>query len=155
MYKRKSPRKTFVLLNIWFAALGLLVTLEMLFLGVDVTLILLLIMAVMLIALNCFMYFGTPKIQFASLQKMQGVKNEFTFCEDVIKVSSHGEFCHSEAELQYSLIPKVMETSRYLFIYQDKIQAFIVDKSTIINGTIEDVREKLLPFAKKYIICKY
>lgn len=156
VYKKKRPRRYFVFMNIWIAVLELLILVEMLAFGADGMMIVLFIAMAMLIIANCLMYFAAPKIQFASLQKMQGIKNEFTFCEDVIKVSSHGEFCHSETELQYSLIPKVMETSKYLFIYQSKAQAFIVDKSTIANGTIDDVRSKLLPFVKKkYILCKY
>ena len=49
-----------------------------------------------------------------------------------------------------------METSKYFFIYPTNSQVFIVDKSTIVGGAAEDIRNKLSSFVgNKYIICKY
>ena len=39
---------------------------------------------------------------------------------------------------------------------QTNIQVFVVDKSTIEGGTVEEIRNKLSAFVKdKYILCKY
>jgi len=97
-----------------------------------------------------------PKTSYAALKHMKNVVNEYVFCDEVIKMKSKGELYEGEAELKYPLIPKVMETSEYLFIYQSNNQVFIVEKSTITCGTIDDLRNKLRQFVKnKYIICKY
>lgn len=155
VYKKKNPQKAFIVRNICSAILVLLILVGMC-LGVDTTPIVLLMVAAVIIALNCFLHFGIARIQFKALHKMKNLENEYTFYEDVLKVSSKAEEYNGEAELKYSLIPKVMETSKYLFVFQNNNQVLIVDKSTIINGTINDIREKLIQFVKdKYIICKY
>ena len=155
-YKRKNPRKSFVFTNIWCVVLVLLLMIEMMFFDVDIQLVVLLVVAAILVVVNCFMYCISPKIQFKALHNLQNMENEYTFYSDSIKVISKNKDYNGEAEIKYSVVPKVMETSKYVFIYQSKNQVFIVDKSTITNGTINDIRNILIPFVKnKYIICKY
>lgn len=58
--------------------------------------------------------------------------------------------------IEYSILFKVMETSEYFFVFIQKQQVFLVDKSTVQGGTIEDVREVIKnALGKQYIICKY
>lgn len=155
IYKRKDPRKAFVFMNVWCIALVLLIVMEMISFGVDGQLMMLLILAIVLALFNFYLYFGYAKIQYNALQHMKNTENTYTFCEDLIKVSSKGAQYNGEAELKYSMIPKVMETSKYLFIFQSKNQSFIVDKSTIVNGTVDEIRMKLVQSSKaKYIICR-
>lgn len=50
----------------------------------------------------------------------------------------------------------ILYTSDYFFLYQNNNQVFLVDKSTIEGGRIDDIRNKLSSFVKdKYIVCKY
>ncbi len=58
--------------------------------------------------------------------------------------------------MEYSLFTKVYETSDYFFLYQTNNQVFLVDKSTVEGGSVDDIRNKLSSFVKdKYYICKY
>lgn len=156
MYRIMKPQTAFITTIIMGTLVLLLEILTGVFWGLDMISIGFLIFAVLLICLNCFLYFGIPRIQYNALDKMKMMENEYTFCDDVIKVSSKSEEYNAEGELKYSMIPKVKETSKYLFVFQTENQVFVVDKSTITNGTINDIREKLNPFVKKkYIICKY
>ena len=87
---------------------------------------------------------------------MQNVENEYIFCDNVLKTFTKSQQYNGEAEIEYSLFVKVYETTRYLFLYQTNNQVFVVNKSTIEGGTIEDIRHKLTAYVKdKYIICKY
>ena len=49
-----------------------------------------------------------------------------------------------------------IKISDYFFLYQTNNQAFLVDKSTVEGGSVDDIRNKLSSFVKdKYYICKY
>ena len=87
---------------------------------------------------------------------MQNVENQYIFCDDVLKTFTKSQEYNGEAEIEYSLFVKLYETSKYLFLYQTNNQVFIVDKSTIEGGTVEEIRNKLSAFVKdKYFLCKY
>ena len=155
IYKRDNPKAAFYFLNILTAIMILAIIWLMQF-SVDSKAISLLILYVFIFLFNCFLYVVFPKVQYRALDKMKGVENEYTFCDDGISITSKHELYNGAAELKYAMIPKVMETSEYLFIYQSKNQVFIVDKSTITGGSIEQIRQKLIPHVKKkYIVCKY
>ena len=110
----------------------------------------------LLYALNFLLYSWLPKIQYKSLKKAQNMENSYIFCDDVIKISSNNELYQGEATLDYGFIVKVMETTKHFFIYQHQNQAYIVDKSTVTDGTVEELKEKLKQSIKgKYIVCKY
>lgn len=156
MFGRKKPKNSFMRNNIMFACLLMLLMIEMIIFGVDVQLIVLLILDALLFAFNCFIYFIMPKIQFNALQQMKNIENHYIFSDDIITVTSKNENYTGETQLNYSIICKVIENSKYVYIFHNKNQVFMVDKSSIVNGTMEDIKAKILPFVKnKYIICKY
>ena len=102
------------------------------------------------------MYFGLPNIRYKSLAKMKDAENEYIFCDNSLKTFTKSETYNGEAEIEYSIFVKVYETSDYFFLYQNNNQVFLVDKSTIEGGRIDDIRNKLSSFVKdKYIVCKY
>lgn len=156
VYKKKNPQKAFIWMNIWCIGLVLLFLTEIVLFGPDRRSIMLISVAIMLILLNFYLYFWFAKIQYNALHLMKNTENTYFFRENHIKVFSVGAQYSGEAELQYSMIPKVMETQKYLFIFQSKNQAYVVDKTTIVNGTIEDIRAKLHQASNaKYILCRY
>ena len=62
----------------------------------------------------------------------------------------------SQTEIYYYALVKVYETSKYLLLFTSKAKAFIVDKSTIENGAVDEVRGKISAVLKeKYYICSY
>ena len=101
-----------------------------------------------------YIYWGVPKIRYKALGKLQNLENEFIFGDETMKIINRSEEYTGQGEIKYSIIPKVMETPKYIFIYQDLRSVYIIDKSTITNGTIEDIRAKLAQYVpqKKYII---
>ena len=154
LFKKANPKKRFLTWSIISGILAVIIILEMIIFS-DAMLIELLCVAVILFLL-CYLYFLLPKIRYKALAKMKDVENEYIFCDNVLKTFTKSQEYNGEAEIEYSLFVKVYETSRYLFLYQTNNQVFIVDKFSIENGTVEDIRNKLSAFAKdKYIICKY
>lgn len=156
MYRRVKPKTAFITTMIMGAIILGLETFNGICWGVEAVSIISVMIVIVLVGLTCFMYLGFPKIQYKALGKMKNVENEYIFCDEVIKVSSRSEEYKGEGEHKYSMIPKVTETSKYLLIYQSKNQAFLVEKATITNGTIDDIREKLIQYVKKkYIVCRF
>lgn len=156
MYRKYKPINYLIFMCISCILLIVSIILSMMHFGVDVTFSLLLIVSVYLLFLNCFRFFAIPKKQYKSLKNMQNTETEFTFYDDCIRTTTQNVNYSGQSETRYEAIPKVIETSEYLFIYQTQRHVFIVDKSTITNGTIDDIREKLIPIVKKkYITCKY
>ena len=156
MYKKSDPRKRLIFWSTAFAIIFIIIILEIIAFGFDTTLAVLLGVEIFGLLLIYFWYFIIPKIQYKSLAKMQNVENQYIFCDDVLKTFTKSQEYNGEAEIEYSLFVKLYETSKYLFLYQTNNQVFIVDKSTIEGGTVEEIRNKLSAFVKdKYFLCKY
>ena len=156
MFKKADPKKRLIFWFVAFAILFVVIILEIVAFGFDTTLAVLLGVEIFGLLLIYFWYFIIPKIQYKSLAKMQNVENQYIFCDDVLKTFTKSQEYNGEAEIEYSLFVKVYETSKYFFMYQTNNQVFIVDKSTIEGGTVEEIRNKLSAFVKdKYILCKY
>lgn len=155
-FKKFNPKKTVITRIILCFVLLLIIAAEPIAFGFDVFSIIFIVVDLLVISIDCFMYFGFPKIQYKALAKMKDAENEFVFCDNVIKVFSKSQEYNGEAEFEYSLLVKVYETSRHLFLYQTNNHVYIVDKSTIEGGTVDEIRNKLFAFVNdKYILCKY
>ena len=154
-FKKSNPKKRIILYNIITSVLLAIVILEFVFFGPDMTLYLLLLTVLLLGFLENFLYFILPKISFKKMSTFRNAENEFVFCDDVLKISSKTKEYSGEGQIEYTALVKVYETSRYFFLLQTERQTYIVDKSTIENGTAEDIRNKLISKIEKYIICKY
>ena len=116
----------------------------------------LLLVVIAVLALECFLYFLYPRIQYNAAANLKNVENVYLFCDDVLKISSKGNLYNGESEIGYSFFVKAFETSRYFFLFQTKRQVFVIDKNTIEGGTAADIRNQLASRIKgKYIICRY
>ena len=156
MFKKANPKNRMIFWSVAFAVLFAIIILEIIAFGMDSILLVLLGVEMLWFMLMCFWYFTIPRIQFKALAKMKDTENEYVFCDGVLKTFTKGKEYNGEAEIEYSLFVKVYETSKYFFMYQTNNQVFIVDKSTIEGGTVEEIRNKLSAFVKdKYILCKY
>ena len=155
LFKRANPKKRFLTWSIISTLLVVIIVLEMIIFS-DTTLIELLCVAVVLFLFECYLYFLLPKVRYKALAKMKNAENEYTFCDTFLKTFTKNQEYNGEAEIEYSLFVKVYETTKYLFLYQTNNQVFIVDKSTIEGGTVDEIRSILSTFTKdKYVICKY
>lgn len=156
MFKKANPKKRMVFWTIIYAIVLASITLELIYFGMDSTLYVPLCVGILGIALIYFWYFFTPKIQYNALAKLKDVENEYIFCDNIFKAVTKSKEYTGEAEIEYSLFVRVYETSKYIFMYKTNNQAFLVDKSTITDGTIEEIKNKLQSYLKdKYVICKY
>lgn len=148
-YKKRDPKKSFQISMIFWGIMAVFAVLAL-------PEMLLAFLVVLGIFLNLFQYFLLPKMQYRLLAKLKGTENEFIFGEESFRVLSHTEAYQGEAEIRYELIAKVIENSRYFFIYQTNNQVYAVDKETITGGSAEDIRKCMEPgLGKKYMICKY
>lgn len=102
------------------------------------------------------MYFLLPKIRYNSFARMKDITNEYTFCDEVLMITTKAAEYNGQGEIKYSLIVKVYETTKYFFIFQNKSQVLMIDKSTIVGGTADEIREKIQgAMSRKYIVCNY
>lgn len=90
-----------------------------------------------------------------TLSYLNGTRQEYVFTDDEITATMSGAELSGTSRLKYSAVFKVMETSKYFFIYQASNSAYIIDKSTLSGGTAEELRAKFSPLGQKYIVCKY
>lgn len=156
MFKRADPKKRMIFWSIAYAILTAVVILEMIVFGFDTILMVVLGCGLLSYLLLCYLYFLLPKIQYNSLAKMKNIVNEYTFLDDKINIVTKSDQYNGMGEIKYSLIVKVMETSKYFFVYQNNAQVFAVDKSTVVGGTTMEIRDKLSScIGDKYIICNY
>lgn len=97
------------------------------------------------------------KRQYKMMGKFQEQVNYYLFRDNDFTASSktvNGEY-NAQAVINYTFPVKVIETDFYLYIYTSKNAAHIIDKRTIENGTIDNIRCKLMPLlGKKYKITR-
>ena len=156
VFKKRDPKKQMVIRAVVFSAALILAVLCFVLLQNFVLFAAWLAIDVFYIFLYCFLYFVFPKKSYESLANLKEAENEYVFCDDALKVSTVGTEYHGDAKIEYSLLVKAFESSKYFFLYQTKNQILIVDKSTIEGGTAEELRNKLSAVLRdKYSICRY
>jgi len=156
LFRKSNPLKkmaTYCLISVLLVAVLLL---EMFLLGPDVVPVVLLIVSILMLLLELYMYFVFPRIRYNALGQMKGAVHEFVFQDDSFQVSTSDNGYKGESHIDYDVLFKVIETSNYLYIFQNKTQALIVDKSTISGGTYLELRQVLQPIlGERYVIYKY
>lgn len=154
-YKKSNPKKVVAARAIVYILLAVLNFAVIHFSGMQIGYGLILI-GVVLLLLDLFMYFVMPRIQYNSMSKMKDVGNDYVFYDEEFTATTVSEHFSGQDVMKYSLIEKTFETGKYFFIYVNKRQIFVVDKATVEGGAAEDIREKLSSvLGKKYIRCKY
>lgn len=102
-------------------------------------------------------YIVVPRAGFKKLTAVQGiVTNSFEFDEDSIKVESSSEKINSTGDFKYTALIKALETSEYIFLFINHNSAFVIKKTGIEGGRVEEVRNAVQSaLGKKYKIAKY
>ncbi|MBQ3518923.1 MAG: YcxB family protein [Clostridia bacterium] len=160
IFKKKSPqkemRKNFILTGV---AVVVAVFAFLLSDSMDLPSKFLLGLVVGLVAcvvLLAVLLFAMPKYQYNALEKMKDAVNNFAFYDDSIHIVLSAQEYNGETDMQYSMIFKVGETKRYFFIYQNKTQVFVVDKSTFADNEHQQVAQRLQAvLGEKYVLCDY
>ena len=149
--------------NMWLRYLvaGLLLILtvaSMLFFCVEVDRVFLALLSlalslVLLPPLFCVLFL--PRIKFRTLGERQGMRTRLRFCDSCVKVANDRDNFQTEADLPYLLIINAYETSRYIFLFINTVNAFIVDKTTVDAATAAAIRHKLsVVLTDGYTVCK-
>ncbi|MBR6562986.1 MAG: YcxB family protein [Clostridia bacterium] len=154
-YRGKSPKKRLTASLIMLPLLYALIIFEMIAFGINTLLVVLLVVTVALTFLTVYNHFLMPKASYKRLGVMQGSINSYTFRDEDIVVSTVSSEYNGEAIVSYSVIVSAFETSRYFFLTQTNSTCFVVDKSTVLGGTAEQLRQKLQSAVPKYVLCKY
>ncbi len=166
-FKKYNPKKRFILLTVLRLVLLIVGVFELSLLwyleaadgtvSVFTWLLLCLVVFVFISFVSLlWTYYCLPKIQYNSMVKMKNFRDEYFFSDETLTDIVTDEEYNEKTEIRYSMLFMVYETSKYFFIFRNKTQAYLVDKSTIEGGSAEDIRNKLSGILKdKYIICKY
>ncbi len=156
IFRRIDPQKCVILWNTLFGILTAAKILEIILFGFDPTLLELLIYTVFLYFFGVFFYFIYPKICYNNLANLKDAENEYVFGDDSITVTTKSSSYNGSSTIDYLLIVKAYETTKYIFMYQTKNQVLIVDKSYVTDEDTEAIRSKLSSvLQKKYVTCKY
>ena len=155
VFKKRNPKKHFIISTIISAicvvSFKILMTLFYDFIFMELFAI-----SILVLILEGYLYLILPRITYNALKKMKNTENEYIFNDNILNIFSKSAEYTGTAQIEYSLFVRAYETSEFFFLYQTNNQAFVVDKSTIENGTAEEIRNKLKSFiGNKYIVCKY
>ena len=66
----------------------------------------------------------------------------FSFYESYVNIVFESPTYSANSNLSYSGVVSIVETGEYIFIFRDKLTAYIVDKSTV-SGSVDDLRSLL------------
>ncbi len=155
-YKKKNPLKTMILHFILAFVLAVLNFILIRLTGGEAINTVAFVCCLLIVVLELTMYFLMPRLQYNSMSKMKDMANDYIFRDEDFTATTDSEEYKGDSVVRYSLLEKVMETSEYFFLFQNKRSVFLVDKTTFEEGTAQELRKKLFPIlGKKYIICKY
>lgn len=148
-FKKHNPKK--IMIGFIFTDFILLILLG--FIGFPIKLVCL---CAALILLQCYIYLWLPKVQYRAMGKFADSYHTFKFTDDSVSITSSVGGSNDSCSASYDMFYKVMETGEYLFIFLNKRQAHIVDKSTLQGGTVDELRTKFTEIpGMKYIRCNY
>ena len=84
-------------------------------------------------------------------------ENLYVFGEDALVVSTTGRDGFYATETRpYSMIIRLTETADFFFLYLDKMHMYAVDKATISETDIREIRCRILAFPSvRHVICRY
>lgn len=155
-FYKTNPLKKLITYCEIFAVLSAVILLEMYLLDNDPVFVVALIVAILAVLFELYLYFVLPRIRYNALGQMKGCTNEFTFTDDSIRQVSYDNGYSGESRIDYKVLSRAIETSVYFYIFQTKSQAMVVEKATIEGGTAEELRMKLQSvLGKKYKIYNY
>lgn len=156
LFRKINPKKGIIIISLFIILLYVIVILGAVISDTPETFIKVLAYLLGLTIFLFYFYFRGPKLCYKNMQKLASINNEFIFTDTNLIITSNNDSVSGETNTKYSGLYKVMETDSYLFIYQNKVSAYIVDKSTIEGGTVEDIRKAISSvLGDKYIVCNY
>jgi len=156
-YKKSNPKTAFAGRVFFSGSMVLLLWGSYLFTSFGKDMIGAVIAVTVIFALCLLVVLLGPNLAYKRNGKLADAVNHFTFTDDYVKIEGRGEGFSNEGTFNYESFDRVYETSKYIFVYINKLSAYIIDKKTIAPEDYEPLKEKLLSAVgkKKYIVCKY
>ncbi len=143
VFRKTNPLKKMLIFCLIAVVLAAVLILEMYLLGAHAVPIVLLIIAILMLLFELFLYFGLPRIRYHELAELKGCTNEYVFTSDSIRITAYDNGYSGEERIDYTVLRRAIETSKYLYLFQNKGKVYIVDKSSITGGTTEALQEKI------------
>ena len=156
IFKRLNPKSVGLILFVLLLADIGIQTVDIFLNGFNAVPVITLVVCLMGLAMLYFVYCELPKRQYMALGELKNLENKYFFEDDRMIILGANNAYKGRMEIEYSTLEKVIETSKYLLLYRSKFESYVVDKSTIVNGNIDDIRAKLVSYLQKqYMHCRY
>ena len=108
------------------------------------------------LCLELVIFFIFPRIQYRNMADLRDAENRFVFRETDFVVTTDGASQKAEAHISYPALVRVVETKAYLYLFQTKNQTFIVDRATLSDEDMSELRRCMAHvLGKRYSIYRY
>ena len=145
-FRTNKPGKKVLLFSVITILLAIILWLEIQLLGANAFFVVTFILVLLILALELYLYFGLPVVRFRAMGNLMGCKHAFRFEDEAFTVMSSDTGYSSECTIGYKNLEKVAETPDYFYIFHSKTQVFIVNKSSMEEGTEGQLRQKLVEY---------
>ncbi|MBR6557091.1 MAG: YcxB family protein [Clostridia bacterium] len=153
--KKTKPATAFVLTMLGYAVLTAIAVL-LVCLSPDAFHFAVLTICLLALLVDTVVFFVLPRIQYRNLANLREAENRFVFRETDFTATTEGKGQSAEAELAYDTLVRVVETKAYLFIFRAKNSAFIVDRETLSDADMQELRRRMAYcLGKRYSIYRY
>lgn len=85
----------------------------------------------------------TPKFTAKMSKNLLGCTNTYVFFNEELEIHSDLPVCRGESRVSYQHLDSVYETNDAFYLFISKLQALIVNKSDITEGTVGELQELL------------
>ena len=160
LFGKKEPRRAFRRRMILYAVLIVLLSLCAFALRDEAFFVYACPIAAILSLFGMLLLFYAYRILPKQMQKsspLAGVENRYVFCEDALTVTTHGpNGFFAEETRPYSMLIKLAETTQYFFLFLDKTHVYPIDKNSMSEPELAEVRRRLLTSPDiRYQLCHY
>lgn len=145
-FRTNKPLKKVLIYCFTCLLLAAILWLEMHLMGVSWVSVALMAVAVLLLVLELYLYLVYPRMCYKGMGETKGCAYSFTFLDDKILLQAKENGLAGDITLEYKCLRKAVETKDYLYLFQGKGQALMVDKKTIKGGTAEQLRGTLVGY---------
>ncbi len=87
-----------------------------------------------------YVYIFIPRLNYKLHKTPTDTVNEYIFYDTKLSAASTAKGITGTTEVEYTALHHIIETKEYLYLYISRAKALIVDKSTIENNGIEQIR---------------
>ena len=147
-FRTNKPAKKVALFSLITVLLLIILWLEMRLLEPGPFLVTMFVIALVLLATELFLFLGLPIIRYRAMGNLMSCEQNFRFGDEVFTVETNDDGYEGECTLMYKKVDKVLETPEYFYIFHSRTQQFIVTKKSMNDADVEQLRKKLVSFAK-------